>query len=95
MVLAAPGYPTSPEEGDSIRGIEAAHAAGALVFHGATAVGAGGWRTAGGRVLTLVGRGEELAGARRQAYEGAAAIDFEGMHYRSDIAAPVLATVGA
>lgn len=51
--------------------------------------------TAGGRVLTVVGRGMDVAAARSRAYEGAAAIGFAGVHYRSDIAAPPLAAVGA
>jgi phosphoribosylamine--glycine ligase len=95
VVLAARGYPTSPQVGDAIGGIDAAVGAGSLVFHGATAVGAGGWQTAGGRALTVVGRGVDMVDARRRAYEAAGLIGFEGMHYRSDIAAPALAEVGA
>jgi phosphoribosylamine--glycine ligase len=41
--------------------------------------------TAGGRVLTVVGRGATLSAAREQAYAGAASITFEGSRYRSDI----------
>jgi phosphoribosylamine--glycine ligase len=41
--------------------------------------------TAGGRVLTVVGRGVSYEAAIARAYEGAAKISFEGMHYRNDI----------
>ena len=95
VVLAARRYPSSPQVGDRIGGIDAAVETGALVFHGATARSGAGWHTAGGRVLTVVGRGADIDAARRHAYEAAALIHFEGMHYRSDIAAPVLAEVGA
>ena len=41
--------------------------------------------TAGGRVLTVVGRGATLDEARARAYAGAAAISFEGGRHRDDI----------
>jgi phosphoribosylamine--glycine ligase len=43
--------------------------------------------TAGGRVLTVCARGQELAEARARAYATAAGIRFEGMHLRRDIGA--------
>jgi phosphoribosylamine--glycine ligase len=43
--------------------------------------------TAGGRVLTVVGKGATLREARDRAYEGVAKIGFTDMHYRRDIAA--------
>ena len=42
--------------------------------------------TAGGRVLTVVGRGATLAEARARAYADAGRISFPGAHYRRDIA---------
>ena len=42
--------------------------------------------TAGGRVLAVVGRGQDLAEARARAYAGVEAIDFEGAQWRTDIA---------
>jgi phosphoribosylamine--glycine ligase len=42
--------------------------------------------TAGGRVLTVTGLGDTFVEARARAYEGVAAISFEGAHFRSDIA---------
>jgi phosphoribosylamine--glycine ligase len=41
--------------------------------------------TAGGRVLTVVGRGPSFADAIARAYEGVSKIAFDGMHYRTDI----------
>jgi phosphoribosylamine--glycine ligase len=37
-------------------------------------------------VLTVVGRGADLAAARESAYRGVAAIELEGGQHRSDIA---------
>ena len=41
--------------------------------------------TAGGRVLTVVGRGRTLADARERAFAGAGAIMFDGVRFRQDI----------
>jgi phosphoribosylamine---glycine ligase len=94
VVLAANGYPANPRTGDEIDGIADARASGALVFHGGTAQVDGRSVTNGGRVLTVVGRGADVSGAREQAYEAAGRIRFAGMHYRRDIGAvgvPLLA----
>jgi len=89
VVLAAAGYPSAPRTGEPIDGLAEARAAGALVFHAATAIRHGWPVTAGGRVLTVVGRGRDVADAREQAYTAAQLVRFAGMHYRSDIGAPV------
>jgi phosphoribosylamine-glycine ligase len=44
--------------------------------------------TAGGRVLTVVGRGRTMQDARAAAYRAAEAIVFTGCRYRTDIGAP-------
>jgi phosphoribosylamine---glycine ligase len=86
VVLAAAGYPWSPRSGDPIEGLHAARASGALVFHAGTARDAdGGYRTAGGRVLTVAGRGPDLASARDQAEMAAGMISFDGLQRRRDI----------
>jgi len=85
VVLAAAGYPSTPRTGDPIDGLAAARAAGALIFHAATAIRHGWPVTAGGRVLTVVGRGRDTAAAREQAYTAADLIRFRGLHRRSDI----------
>jgi phosphoribosylamine--glycine ligase len=88
IVLAADGYPERPRRGDPIEGVEAAEAAGALVFHAGTAArhGSDGWATNGGRVLTVVGRGPDLADARTSAERAADAIHWDGLQRRHDIA---------
>jgi phosphoribosylamine--glycine ligase len=88
VVLAAAGYPAAPRTGDPIDGLGAARAAGALVFHGATATRHGWPVTAGGRVVTVVGRGRDVPEARERAYTAAQLVRFAGMHYRHDIGAP-------
>ena len=86
VVLASRGYPESPETGETISGIGAAIAEpGALVFHAATAMRDGQLITAGGRVLTVVGRGATHRDAIDVAYRAAAHINFEGMQFRRDI----------
>ena len=85
VVLASGGYPGAYETGKAIRGIDAAEAAGATVFHAGTRMGAAGLETAGGRVLGVTAAGQDLAGAIHGAYEAVRQVDFEGMHYRTDI----------
>jgi phosphoribosylamine--glycine ligase len=94
IALAAAGYPDSPRRGDRIDGLEAAVDTGVLVFHAGTRRNAAGdWETAGGRVLTVVGRGPDLQAARDAAERGADQISWPGMQRRHDIAAG--AAVGA
>lgn len=90
VVLASGGYPESYPRGLEITGLEAADAQdGVTVFHAGTARDADGTlRTAGGRVLGVTGRGADLAAARATAYGAADQIHFDGLHRRTDIAAP-------
>ena len=85
VVLAAAGYPDSPRKGDAIEGMEAANKIG-KVFHAGTAVSDGHTVTNGGRVLCVVGLGDDVEQAKAKAYEAVAKIHFEGMQYRKDIA---------
>ena len=85
--------PTRNDVGSPIDGIEAAEAAGALVFHAGTARRGEQLVTNGGRILGVTGVADELEQARAIAYEGAAAISFPGAHYRTDIARPEAARV--
>lgn len=84
IVLAAPGYPDEPRTGQAITGLEAVPEQ-ALVFHAGMDRTDGVWRVAGGRVLTVVGTGEDVARARAHAYEAARGICFDGLQMRSDI----------
>jgi phosphoribosylamine--glycine ligase len=90
IVLAARGYPGTPRRGDPIEGIEAASAAGALVFHAGTAARnrpEGGFGTNGGRVLAVTALGPDVPAARAAAERAADAVAWDGMHRRHDIAA--------
>jgi phosphoribosylamine--glycine ligase len=86
IVLASAGYPGPPATGDPIDGLAEAAATGALVFHAGTIRDRDGIvRTAGGRVLSVVGRGADLAGARASATAGADRISAPGLQRRHDI----------
>jgi phosphoribosylamine--glycine ligase len=98
IVLAARGYPDEPERGDLIAGLGddgAADDPGALVFHAGTVAAEDGWRTNGGRVLTIVGRGPDVASARAVAEAAADRIAWPGAQRRHDIGATAGATAGA
>jgi phosphoribosylamine---glycine ligase len=88
VVIAAEGYPASPVRGAAIDGLAAAgRVPGSYVLHAGTARdGAGQLTAAGGRVLNVVGFGDDLAAARSRAYEAAALITMPGGWYRTDIA---------
>ncbi len=88
VVMASAGYPESSSSGDVITGIDAAEALPDVhVIHAGTAlVDAGELVTAGGRVLAVIATGTDLGAARASAYDGVAAISFEGAQSRSDIA---------
>jgi phosphoribosylamine--glycine ligase len=86
VVLASGGYPDAYATGLPISGLDQVPD-DVLVFHAGTRLDAEGRVvTAGGRVLTVVGVGPNLATARERAYAGAAVISFPGCHYRTDIA---------
>jgi phosphoribosylamine--glycine ligase len=86
VVLASAGYPGAYETGKEIRGLEMAEAKGATVFHAGTRTLHGRLETSGGRVLGVTASGADLPAAIAAAYEGVRHIEFEGMHYRRDIA---------
>ena len=87
VVLASGGYPGPYETGKPISGIENV-ASDVQVFHAGTRQdGDGQLVTAGGRVLSVVASAATLAEARAKAYENLEQIQFEGRHFRRDIAA--------
>jgi phosphoribosylamine---glycine ligase len=86
VVLASAGYPSTPVTGAAVEGLEDAASGGALVFHAATARADGdSWTTTGGRVLSVVGRGDSIASAARAANEAADRIRWPGIQRRHDI----------
>ncbi|CAM3952199.1 phosphoribosylamine--glycine ligase [Roseateles saccharophilus] len=84
VVLAAEGYPLSPRKGDAITDLPADEDE-AMVFHAGTAELDGKLVTSGGRVLCVTALGESARTAAQRAYDLAAAIQFDGRQYRSDI----------
>ncbi|MGT2425784.1 phosphoribosylamine--glycine ligase [Amnibacterium kyonggiense] len=87
VVLASEGYPDAPVLGAPISGLPAADALpGVHVDHAATAADGDDLVATGGRVLTVVGLGEGVAGARARAYDGVARIALPGGQHRADIA---------
>jgi phosphoribosylamine--glycine ligase len=88
VVAASEGYPASYETGLRIDGLAAAaEVDDVVVFHAGTRPEDGGEvLTAGGRVLAASGLGDDIATARRQAYEALGRISFPGMWFRRDIA---------
>jgi phosphoribosylamine--glycine ligase len=85
VVLAANGYPATPEKGGAIGGIEAAEAGGAKVFHAGTALHGGKLVASGGRVLNVTALGGTVAQARERAYAAVDAISFTTGFCRRDI----------
>jgi len=89
VVVASEGYPDRPAVG---RPLAAAEPSGPgddgpiLCFHGGTRRRVeGGYETTGGRAVTFVGRGKDLAGARAAAYRGVAGAELDGAQHRTDI----------
>jgi phosphoribosylamine--glycine ligase len=88
VVVAAHGYPGSVRAGDPIEGVLDAEALpGVHVLHAGTATDDGALVSSGGRVLSVVGVGADIAAARATAYDGVARIGLRGAHHRTDIAA--------
>jgi len=86
VVMASAGYPGKYETGYPIKGFDNLDE-DLLVFHAGTRLGDDGQvRTNGGRVLTLVSVGKDMAEARARVYRNLPSIRFEGCHYRRDIA---------
>lgn len=86
VVLAARGYPGTPETGSEIRGLDRAAAVpNVQVFHAGTRAEGGRIVAAGGRVLNVCATGTTLAEARDAAYAAVDAIDWPGGFCRRDI----------
>lgn len=88
VVLAARGYPGTPQKGGRIAGpLLFAGTAEAHIVHAGTALDADGNLVAsGGRVLGVVGTGTDLAQAREHAYAAVDALDAPSLFHRRDIA---------
>jgi phosphoribosylamine--glycine ligase len=88
VVIAAAGYPAAPATGEPVTGLrEAAAVPGAYVLQAGTTARDGRLESSGGRVLSVVGTGPDVAAARDAAYAAAARVRLAGGWYRTDIAA--------
>ena len=91
VVMASGGYPENSPKGKTITGIATVDAlSGTKVFHAGTALKDGQVVTNGGRVLGVTTWRPTLRAARDAAYEAVAKIQFDGAHFRRDIAAKSL-----
>ena len=84
IVLASEGYPSEPKVDLPITGIKENE--NTFVYQAGTKLKDGVLHSAGGRVLTVTGIGENLSVARNNAYQVISGITLAGSHYRSDIA---------
>ena len=83
VVLAANGYPESPKSGDLVKLPQESPTG--MIFHAGTALTNGKLVTSGGRVLSAVGLGVDVAEARQRAYALAEQVMFAGKQFRTDI----------
>lgn len=83
VVMAAAGYPGTPQTGQKITGLD--DVTDAVVFHAGTKRVGEDIVTAGGRVLGVTARGVDLKASMDRAYAAVARIHFDGMQYRRDI----------
>lgn len=84
VVIAAKGYPDSPEKGAEITGIPA-ETSDCVTFHAGTTLVGGKLSVSGGRVLCVVGLGDTVKTAQKHAYDVVEKINFAGAQYRKDI----------
>ena len=87
VVMASAGYPGEYAKGKVITGLdEAADLEDVIVYHAGSASVADRTVTDGGRVLGVTALGDDMAAARKRAYEAVERIRFEGAYFRRDIA---------
>ena len=95
VVMVSGGYPGVYEKGKAISGLaEAGAKEGVVVFHAGTKLKDDTVVTSGGRVLGVTAIGPDVAEAVRRAYHAVIHIQFEGVHYRTDIAYRALKRLG-
>ncbi|RVC22969.1 phosphoribosylamine--glycine ligase [Mesorhizobium sp. M7A.F.Ca.AU.002.02.1.1] len=85
VVMAARGYPGTPEKGSVIRGVEDAASDGVQVFHAGTAINGGALVANGGRVLNVTASGATVGEAQKRAYAALDRIDWPDGFSRRDI----------
>ncbi|BCG89585.1 phosphoribosylamine--glycine ligase [Mesorhizobium sp. 113-3-9] len=85
VVMAARGYPGTPEKGSVIRGVEQAAGEGVQIFHAGTAINGGALVANGGRVLNVTATGATVGEAQARAYAALDRIDWPDGFCRRDI----------
>lgn len=91
VVMAAPGYPDSPQKGVVIAGDVMAASASSYFLHAGTHKDKlGRWTTNGGRVLNAIGIGSSRKEAIAHAYNQVEKICWQDMQFRKDIGAKLL-----
>jgi len=83
VMSVSEGYPEKYEKGHWVKGVS--EVKDALVFHSGTSIEGNKILTAGGRVITVTGMGDNMSDALKKSYEGLLKISFKGMYYRKDI----------
>jgi phosphoribosylamine--glycine ligase len=89
VVMTSPGYPGSYPNGLVIQFPEQVEP-GTFVIHAGTKEQDGEIVTAGGRVLGVTALGDTIEDSQRKAYETVKQIQFDGAHYRKDIASKAI-----
>ena len=91
VVMASAGYPGSYAKGKVVSGLEeVARLSNTKIFHAGTAKAGGQIVTSGGRVLGVTAWAADLRRARDAAYAAVEKTQFEGAHFRTDIATRAL-----
>ncbi|WP_412057670.1 phosphoribosylamine--glycine ligase [Bartonella sp. DGB2] len=86
VVMAAKGYPDTPQKGSTIRGLEkASRLEHVMIFHAGTKVQEGAIIANSGRVLNVTATGTTVSEAQRRAYQAIAVIDWPQGFCRQDI----------
>ncbi|MER8916631.1 phosphoribosylamine--glycine ligase [Mesorhizobium sp. M0761] len=85
VVMAAQGYPGTPEKGSVIRGLDEAAGEGVEIFHAGTAINGGALVANGGRVLNVTASGKTVGEAQSRAYAALDRIDWPQGFCRRDI----------
>ena len=91
FVMASKGYPGAYDKGFEIKGLEDALSDSSVrIYHMGTALKDGHTVTSGGRVLMVIGQGQDLKAARDKALEAVGKIKCDNLFYRRDIGWRVL-----
>ncbi|MFJ7936520.1 phosphoribosylamine--glycine ligase [Sporosarcina sp. NPDC096371] len=85
VVIAADGYPGTPEKGAALPNLDALLAQGLDVFHAGTKASGTEFVGNGGRVLLVTAQADSLKEAQDKVYKGLSELEWNGFFYRRDI----------